>query len=733
MLSDVTLCLDLHDARTGALVASAALPLHDGMLPPPRDYGGYRSLELCSTVAQLALQCAQWPQEARLRLLALRSSDGAVARVLGGMVPRTDFAEGYPYPSDEDEDEDEDEIADEEEEDEEAEIEEDFGDGSAEEAVAPPQRVCYQASAGFRDDEVAMDLQLFVNALGRSASVELRMQATPDRLIDFDFATEEELRMILIGLVWVTPSISTHGTSALARCAARLPTPASTLNAAVATVLATPDVLGIIVAHLPWSDRASAALTCAALAAAVHAPYAAWWRTTLQQHVAPALSACRTSQLAVAGGAAASLFSWRSLAAAIAVAQQRSREQAQLLTRGSARSERRWQRADTCDACRPERWRMKPCALCEAANDEIERGFADDVPAERLSAFVFFLEVTLLSDAADAAPYPAELLFSGACVMPRSGADGNVGSGLHEATALNVLHGDDVNVPAVPESIMGIVNSYAPREVEDRARTAAVAWAKRMRVTLTVQRRSDGAVALLCKSREAYVHSFDVVDTKVDLCPGIINWSSSRADGQFLIHVHAHLAWCIAGAPRTLAQHFPSATLRLDATQGLHCGPFGLVEEHVLAILSSLDWALSQADTQAKDQQEPCHQNTHTSLQRASHGAEPTAPRAVRGQHPVLLDEEALAAEQHVVHAPLRVRRRRPKAPGALVRVLQAVAVIPCIQVRVSHHLRAHVRPRCSSTQQSALECLHAPRPAREAARTPWRQRPARRWAHWRR
>lgn len=78
----------------------------------------------------------------------------------------------------------------------------------------------------------------------------------------------------------------------------------------------------------------------------------------------------------------------------------------------------------------------------------------------------------------------------------------------------------------------------------------------------------------------------------MNLSPDNLNWSSSRAEGQFLTHLHTDLAWCIAGAPRTLAEHFPSATLRLDATQGFHCGPFDLVEEHVLAMLSSLDWAL---------------------------------------------------------------------------------------------------------------------------------------------
>lgn len=463
--------------------------------------------------------------------------------------------------------------------------------------------------------------------------VMLRGSSIHERIDGFDLTKQIFLR-ILDGQIWVTPSVATHGASALSRRVARQLTASTQHGAACGatlTALSMPDVLGAIVARLPWSDRAAAALTCAAFAAAVHAPGEAW-RTVLLEHAAPALAARHAAQL---GTAAAALFPWRSLAAAIATAQALPTKQTQLLAYGNARFQRRWERAEACDACRSELWGMHPCALCEEANDRMERGFAADAPTERLSDFTFMIEVTHkppppVADAADApgsmAPNDSaekRLLFCGACVMPRTNPDGVIGSGLHTATLHNALQDDAAFItPSLPDSTLDSLYSY-PERAPDAPRDAAKAWVKGARMTLSVQRRSDGAVAQLSRRPEAAdVYSFDAPEMTLHfrayglfdpLLQPQVSWTflpneeqaahlrkfenaPSRVGAEDMCHMHAtvELVWRVARAPRTLAQHFPSATLRFDASRGgyHYNGDYGLLEEQLVAMLSVLDWAL---------------------------------------------------------------------------------------------------------------------------------------------
>ena len=106
-VADFTLCMDMHDACTGALVTSAQLTLDEDMLPA-REYGHWRSVTMSSAVAQLAPGAA-WPPTARVRLLALRGRDGAVASVLAGTASRSDNPEFSDYSEVEEDEEDEDE------------------------------------------------------------------------------------------------------------------------------------------------------------------------------------------------------------------------------------------------------------------------------------------------------------------------------------------------------------------------------------------------------------------------------------------------------------------------------------------------------------------------------------------------------------------------------------------------------------------------------------------------
>jgi hypothetical protein len=79
--ADHALCLDVHDTVSGALVTSSRLTLHEGVLLERATDDSPRSVALCTALATLAPGGA-WPAAARVRLLALRAADGAVAQVL---------------------------------------------------------------------------------------------------------------------------------------------------------------------------------------------------------------------------------------------------------------------------------------------------------------------------------------------------------------------------------------------------------------------------------------------------------------------------------------------------------------------------------------------------------------------------------------------------------------------------------------------------------------------------
>ena len=291
------------------------------------------------------------------------------------------------------------------------------------------------------------------------------------------------------------------------------------------------------------------------------------------------------------------------------------------LDRFGARFERRWTRSEKCAACRVAPWHMRPCAHCEMANDRAERRFADDAPAERLSDFVFWIDVTHVpptpppEDAPPGADEAAEL-FGGACTLPLVSPDGAVGSGVHVGIEDNALSDDDAALyaaPPLPDSALGPRFSK-PRggysEDAKQARDAALAWIeKQLQLSLAVQRRSDGAMAVLCQKKTAMVHvtALEAPETTLQLhvyrlfgpllpFPVSSPVPRRRMDDHCFMDARVELAWRVAGEPRapeSVGHLFPYATLTLSA----HC-PQGntyfvrIVEEQVLAMLSVLDWAL---------------------------------------------------------------------------------------------------------------------------------------------
>ena len=605
-ISDHTPCLDMHDAETGALVTSAALTVHEDVLleHTKTAFEANHRVLLCS--ARLSLPAGTvWPRSVRMRVLALRARDGAVAQMFADTVQRTDTFE-----PDSSEDEDDSDDDDEEEEDDE---EEDGGGGSADEdpdgmlgeeeptaraAASPLQYACYHIGIGFAADD-GMDAfgKLTVTARGRYARVELRLLAFHPVFFHMNGLTKQGFKHFLDGLTWVTPSAR----MTLRRVA--VPPTAQHAGGCSATLaaLVTPDVLRAIISYLAWNERAAMALTCSAFAAAVHSPDVAW-RDVLLLHTAPALAT-------PADDIMSGLFGWRDLAASIAEARLRLQQQKELLERGNTRFQRRWDRWEACAECadRAKLWRMESCALCEAAN---ESEVAVDEPGP-LSGFTFFVEMYAPTDAM---VLQEELLvFNGACILPRVSASGVIGTGLHEATLYNSLSDGSglFRAPELPDSALGQIHLYPPRTVCDPARDAAEEWVKRVHMKLWVQRRSDGAVAHLGvgahkASADSFLSpettlKFDVYDLFYPLEQLRVSWTAATSGDSrrtisdpCYITADVKLTWRLAtgGEPRALAQLFPAALLSFDAYRGEDAGGYTLLEEQMAAMLTALDWAL---------------------------------------------------------------------------------------------------------------------------------------------
>lgn len=603
-ISDHTLCVDMHDAETGALVTSTELTVHEDVLLEHVAEDAYRKVLLCSERLPPPLG-SSWPQSARIRVLVLRARDGAVAQIFADTAQRT---AAHEADSSDDED-DYGDVSDDDDDDGSADADEDGeeDDGSADiedelvpaQAAAPPlQFACYQIRFGFAaDDGMSASVKLTVTARGRCAGcVELHVLAFHSFIFHMNGLTKQGFKHFLNGLTWVTPSARMTP-----RRVAVPPTAqhaGGALCSATLAALATPDVLRAIISYLAWNERAAMALTCSAFAAAVHSPDVAW-RNVLLHHTAPALAS--TADDIMSG-----LFGWRDLAASIAEARLRLQQQKELLKRGDARFQRRWDRREACAECgdRAKLWRMESCALCEAAN---ESDLAVDEPGP-LSGFTFFVEVYAPTDAATL--QEERLVFNG--ILPRVSASGVIGTGLHEATLYNSLSDDSglFRAPELPDSALGEIHPYPRRTVCDPARDAADEWVKRVHMKFWVQRRSDGAVAHLgvgahTASADSFLSpettlEFDVYDLFYPLQQPYVSWKAATSGDRrrtisdpCCIVARVKLTWRLAttGEPCTCAQLFPTALLSFDAYRG-DAETYTLLEEQMAAMLTALDWAL---------------------------------------------------------------------------------------------------------------------------------------------
>ena len=605
-ISDHTLCLDMHDALTGSLVASAVLTLHEEVLleDTSEAFEATHKVLLCS--ARLTPPEGNvWPQTARMRVLALRARDSAVAYMFADVVQRSDA--WSPNSSDDDDDDDDDDGYDDAEDDGSADEDEDDamldgGDGErAQGAAQPLQIACYSMHAGFAaEDGIDAFVKLAVHAQGRHAYAELRVDAFHPVYFHVNGLTKHGFLHFLSGLTWVTPNVSMTPRRVAVPPSAGQGVGALVCSAALA-VFATPDLVRAIVACLPWNERAAVALTCSALAAAVHSPDEAW-HAVLLLHTAPALAA------AAAVGTA--LFRWRSLAASITDARLRMQLQKRLLERGDARLDRRWDRI----MARRERSDCgNQTSLCrkdpQCGSHDSELAADDQHDSGLLSDFKFFVEVYAPTGAT--ALQDVRLVFNAACTLPRVDASGNIGTGLPEATLLNSLNNDAglFRAPELPESALGDVHTYPPRTVTDAARHAAEEWVKHVGLKLWVLRRSDGAVAHFGGGDvKASADSFLSPETTLEFCmfdlfdplaqPHVS--STALCDGRretsrepCRIDADVKLTWRLATGelPSTLAL-FPTASLSLSAFYGDDLMESELLEEQMAAMLSVLDWAL---------------------------------------------------------------------------------------------------------------------------------------------
>jgi hypothetical protein len=368
--------------------------------------------------------------------------------------------------------------------------------------------------------------------------VTLRVRGQTD-YDDVDVLASEFLEALSAQLLWVRPR-----EAPLRRLCPLRDAPVLAASAAVAAVLSQPALLAALLARLPPRDIGASALTCVAFAAAARRDDT--WRAALQRHEAPALAAQACT------GAATAPRCWRALALQLDATQRRTAVWQRLQAQGDARFFKR--------RTQGRHRRNQPESESDGSGSaDGDGGDTDTKPAlriERLEDYLFFIDAhhapPLAGDDAAALSPPAQWtrLLCAACTMPTHGADGEAGSGLHTATADNMLHAviDAAAAAAMPQRAddddeddddAALDRAAAASDPHGEYIRDAPAWwrsydihdARAIQVSLAVMRRTDGAVALLLSSAEqqAYYRGASEYDGDVPMhC-----WSWDAPVGEF--------------------------------------------------------------------------------------------------------------------------------------------------------------------------------------------------------